>query len=49
MTKVVECECGFQARSEDEDELVRLIQAHSRDVHDMEMTRDQVLAIARPA
>jgi predicted small metal-binding protein len=45
---VVKCECGFEARGP-ESELVPLVQKHGRDVHNMEATREQVLAMARPA
>jgi predicted small metal-binding protein len=45
---VVRCECGFEARAV-EDELVPVVQRHGREVHDMEVTREQVLAMARPA
>lgn len=45
---VVRCECGFEARG-DEPTLVPLVQKHGREVHNMEVTRDQVLAMARPA
>lgn len=49
MEKIVECACGYQARAAHEDDLVRDLQEHARRVHQMEMTREQVLAIARPA
>jgi predicted small metal-binding protein len=45
---IVRCECGFEARGE-ESELVPVVQKHGRDVHNMEATREQVLAMARPA
>ncbi len=48
MTYVVTCECGFQAKGA-EDELVEVVQQHGREAHDMEVTRDQVMAMAKPA
>jgi predicted small metal-binding protein len=45
---VVRCECGFEARGE-EAELVPAVQRHGREAHDMDVTREQVLAMARPA
>ena len=45
---IVRCDCGFEARAE-EDELVPAVQKHGRDVHDMDVTREQVLAMANPA
>lgn len=45
---VVRCECGFETRGT-EDELIPAVQKHGREVHNMDVTRDQVLAMARPA
>lgn len=44
----LECPCGTVVRSEDEDELVRLAQEHAREVHQMELTREQALDMAVP-
>ncbi|MPZ74139.1 MAG: DUF1059 domain-containing protein [Nitriliruptorales bacterium] len=49
MEKVVECPCGAVVRASDEDELVRMTQSHASEVHDMEMSREQVLSMAYPA
>lgn len=49
MEKVVECPCGAVVRSSDEEELVRLTQGHASEVHDMDMSREQVLSMAQPA
>lgn len=45
---IVECDCGFEARGE-EDALVSEVQQHGREAHNMEVTREQVLAMAKPA
>jgi|GEM_PF-3452355 len=45
--KTVRCYCGYAAEGED-DELVTAVQTHVRDVHRMEYTREEVLAIAEP-
>jgi predicted small metal-binding protein len=45
---VVRCDCGFEARGE-ESRLVPEVQQHGRDAHNMDVTREQVLAMARPA
>ena len=45
---VVTCECGFEVRGETDDVVVRT-QAHGREAHNMDVTRDQVLAMAKPA
>jgi predicted small metal-binding protein len=45
---VVSCDCGFEARGPEE-ELVSSVQRHGREAHNMDVTREQVLAMARPA
>ena len=45
---VVRCDCGFEARGT-EQELVPVVQQHGADAHNMRVTREQVLAMARPA
>jgi predicted small metal-binding protein len=47
MAKVFTCECGVVLRGENDDELVANTQRHAREVHNMEITREQVLAMAR--
>lgn len=49
MAKIINCDCGFVARGDTDDELVALAQRHAREVHDMELTREQVLSLAVPA
>jgi predicted small metal-binding protein len=45
---VVRCDCGFEVRGAEAD-LVPAMQKHAREVHNMEATREQVLARAQPA
>jgi predicted small metal-binding protein len=45
---LVRCDCGFEARGS-EDDLVPTVQKHGQDAHNMQVTREQVLAMARPA
>ena len=45
---IVNCDCGFEARGEAA-QLIPVVQKHGRDVHNMEATPEQVLAMARPA
>ena len=47
MVKEITCECGFHYQGE-EDDLVAAVQKHAREVHNMEVTRDQALAQAKP-
>lgn len=49
MTKVIKCDCGYVARGRTDEELVSAARAHARDVHGMELTAEQVLAMAEPA
>jgi predicted small metal-binding protein len=46
--KSVRCDCGFVVRSDDDDKLVAELQKHARDDHSMNLSRDQVLAMAQP-
>jgi predicted small metal-binding protein len=48
MTKQFICECGVVIKGRNDDDLVEQAQRHARDVHGMEVTREQVLAMARP-
>jgi predicted small metal-binding protein len=48
MTKVIKCDCGFVVRG-DEDELVKAARRHAKEVHDMDLTAEQILAMAEPA
>jgi predicted small metal-binding protein len=49
MAKVINCECGVVVRGDTDDELIAVAQKHAREVHQMEITRDQVLSLAKPA
>jgi predicted small metal-binding protein len=45
---VVRCDCGFEARGT-EAKLIPIVQRHGREAHRMEVTREEVLAMAKPA
>lgn len=45
---VVRCDCGFEARGT-ESKLIPLVRRHGLEAHNMKVTREQVLAMARPA
>ena len=47
MAKIMQCDCGYVVRGETDDELVANVQKHAREVHDMEITREQVLTMAQ--
>ena len=48
MSKIIRCPCGTVVRAREEESLVAEAQRHARDVHAMELTREQVLAMASP-
>jgi predicted small metal-binding protein len=46
--KKVSCDCGATIREKSDDALVSAVQKHAKEVHDMNLSRDQVLAMAEP-
>ncbi len=48
MAMVIACPCGYTARSDSEDDLVKQATKHAQDVHNQTPTREQVLAMAKP-
>lgn len=46
--KQVSCDCGKVIREQSDDSLVAAVQAHASEVHDMDLSREQVLAMAEP-
>jgi predicted small metal-binding protein len=49
MPKVINCPCGFVVTAETDEQLVVKAQQHAKEVHQMELSREQALAMARPA
>jgi uncharacterized protein DUF1059 len=49
MAKVLECDCGYVARGEDDGELVAAAQAHARKSHGMELPARLILSRASTA
>jgi len=47
--KLLHCDCGFEARAEDERELVDQIQRHALEAHGMALTRGEALVLASRA
>ena len=43
----VECDCGWSCRGSEE-ELLAACAEHGREAHGMELSREQILAVARP-
>ncbi len=49
MEKVINCPCGYLVTGRSDEELVAKAQEHAKQVHQMELSREQALAMARPA
>lgn len=49
MQKVINCPCGFVVKAETDEQLIAKAQEHAKDVHQMELSREQALAMARPS
>lgn len=47
--KKVCCDCGKTIHGRTDDDLIRDVQRHAKDVHNMDLSREQVLAMAEPA
>ncbi len=48
MAKVVNCPCGETMTADTDDDLVRLVQDHGKEVHNQEVSREDALAMAQP-
>lgn len=48
MNKVVQCDCGYVAKADSDEALIAMVQEHASAVHNMDLTGDQVLAMAQP-
>lgn len=46
MEKVLQCECGFEARAEHEDGLVAEVRRHAWEAHGMALSPNQALLLA---
>lgn len=48
MQKVINCPCGYIVKGATDDEVVMRAQQHAKQVHQMELTPQQALAMAKP-
>lgn len=46
MNRVVHCDCGFDARAEDQDGLVIEVRRHALEAHGMELSPEDALLLA---
>jgi len=49
MNLIITCDCGYVVRGGSEDECVDNAQRHAREVHGMDLSREQALSLAVPA
>ena len=49
MEKVIQCPCGTVIKGENDDAVVTRAQQHAKEVHNMDLTREQALSMAKPA
>jgi predicted small metal-binding protein len=46
--KIVKCPCSFVVRSDSDDQLVAEVQKHAKEHHKMDLSRENILAMAQP-
>ena len=46
MAKAVNCPCGEVIKADTDNELVKLVQAHGKEVHRQEVSREEAMAMA---
>jgi hypothetical protein len=44
--RVLQCDCGFEARADDEGELIAQVQRHAVEAHGMALSTEQALLLA---
>ena len=49
MAKVVTCPWGEVITAANDDDLVRMVQKHGKEVHSQDVTREEALAAAQPS
>ncbi len=47
-SKVIECSCGAVITGTSDDDIVAKAQKHAKATHDMDLTWDQAMSMARP-
>ena len=49
IAKVIECPCGAVIHGQCDDEVIAQAQSHAKSTHDMDLSREQAISMARPA
>jgi len=47
--RVIHCPCGFVVTARSEEDLVSRAMTHAKESHQMDLSREQALAMSRPA
>ena len=48
MAKVVNCPCGEKMTADTDDDMVRLVPAHGKEVHQQEVSAEDAMTMAQP-
>jgi predicted small metal-binding protein len=49
MKKVIHCPCGSVIEGSNDEDVVKKAQDHAKTIHNMDLSREQALSMARPA
>ena len=49
MEKVIHCPCGVVIKAESDESVAAKAQQHAKEVHGMDLSREQALSMAKPA
>ena len=49
MKKIIQCPCGSVIEGDSDEDVVKKAQEHAKATHNMELSKEQALAMARPA
>ena len=49
MKKIIQCPCGAVIEGSSDEDVVKQAQDHARKVHQMDLSHEQALSMARPA
>ena len=49
MKKIIQCPCGSVIEGDSDDDVVKKAQEHAKSTHQMDLSKEQALAMARPA
>jgi predicted small metal-binding protein len=49
MKKLIQCPCGSVIQGVDDEDVVQKAQKHAKTIHGMALTREEALAMAKPA